>query len=66
MGRPRISDTQITLRITAAVVPRLDALAKQLAPPGVTVTRADAMRAAVAKGLEVYEAERRGKRGSKS
>jgi hypothetical protein len=42
-------------KVDASTLARLDALAPALAPAGVTVTRADAARAAVLVGLELLE-----------
>jgi hypothetical protein len=50
---------QIGLRIPAEWLGEADAIAKSLSRPGLVVTRTDAFRAAIAKGLEALTAERK-------
>jgi hypothetical protein len=57
---PTGNDTPISLRLPDAWLKRADALIEFLseARPGMAVTRSDALRVALARGLEVLEAER--------
>ena len=50
---------QVGVRLEAAMIERLDALAKHLSRPGLALTRADAVRIALATGLDAIEHEKR-------
>jgi hypothetical protein len=52
--------TQLAVRLPEAWLARLDSLIPWLAKPGVATTRTDAIRAALARGLDALEAERQG------
>jgi hypothetical protein len=58
-GMPRApSDSvQITARVPPVWLDEADELARAMSQPGVTVTRTDAFRAAIARGLEVLREE---------
>ena len=67
MPRPPSENTfQVTFKIPDAWVAQADEVAAAMSHPGVTLTRTDAMRAALARGLEALHAEHakpaRGKR----
>jgi hypothetical protein len=64
-GMPRApseNTTQIVVRIPEAWVKRADALIPTLGRPGVAVTRTDAIRAAIAEGLDSLEARAKPKK----
>jgi hypothetical protein len=67
MARPKseIPTKQIALRMPTAWVARLDALARQLSRPGITVSRSEALRAVMIKGLEVMRVEEPPKKAPK-
>lgn len=50
-------DHQTAIRFPAAWVPRLQAVAGALSRPGIALTPSDALRAAIAEGLAVLEAQ---------
>ena len=50
---------QIAIRLDGDLVVRLDALASKLSRPGLEVTRTDAMRVAIATGLDTIDGERK-------
>lgn len=60
---PSANDTQIAIRLPNDWIDRADALVPLVSRPGITVTRSDVLRAALAKGLDALEAETR--KGSK-
>ena len=47
----------VSIRLDAAIVARLDALAPRIAPPGAKPVRAIAIRACILAGLDVIEAQ---------
>jgi predicted DNA-binding protein len=49
---------QTAVRLDPELIARLDAVATKLSRPGLEVTRADAIRIALATGLQVIEKER--------
>ena len=51
--------TQVAIRLDADVLDRLDALAARLSRPGLALTRTDALRIAIATGLDAAEKDRR-------
>jgi hypothetical protein len=55
---PSSNDVQVAIRLPAEWLARADALLPTLGPPGVTLTRSDALRAALARGLDALEADR--------
>lgn len=59
MGKDGPLDKQLTLRVSATEVDRLDRLAASLSErtPGVDVNRSAAARAAILRGLDALEAE---------
>jgi hypothetical protein len=58
MARPsRGNDTQVALRLPAGWIARADALTEPLSRPGIPVSRADVLRAALTRGLDAMEAE---------
>lgn len=57
MARPESESTQITLRVPDAWLERADALRGKLRAPGITVTRTDVLRIALARGLAAIENE---------
>lgn len=57
MPRPPSSAIQIALRIPAEWLEEVDRLTTKLVRPGMSSTRSDVLRAAIAKGLEVFRAE---------
>ncbi len=62
MGRPATdNDSQLAIRVPGDWLTRADALAPLVARPGILVTRSDVLRAAMARGLDALEAERKGK-----
>ena len=56
--RPKSDSVQLAVRIPTPWLERLDALLPWLAQPGVATTRTDAIRAALAAGLDALEARR--------
>jgi|SRR5580658_5621316 predicted DNA-binding protein len=60
-GAPKGSTDQLqtAVRLSLATVARIDELAKQVSQPELTVTRSEALRLAILRGLEVLEAEQR-------
>lgn len=68
MGRPRVSDGKpLSIRLDTATRDRLEALQKTLTP-GLEVTLAQVVRAALVRGLEALEAGAggSGKRGKRA
>jgi hypothetical protein len=58
MPRPPSENTfQVTFKIPDAWIAQADALASAMSRPGLTITRTDALRQALAKGLDVLGAE---------
>lgn len=57
MPRPPSDTVQIAIRIPRGWLARAAAIAPGLARTGVAVTRTDAIRAALARGLEEFERE---------
>jgi hypothetical protein len=57
--RPPSESTQIAIRLLDAWLERAEALVPWIARPGVSATKTDVLRAAIAKGLDALEAERR-------
>lgn len=55
--RPPSNSVQVALRIPAEWVAEADEVAKLISRPGFQAARADAFRAAMAKGFEVLRAE---------
>jgi hypothetical protein len=55
--RPKTDTLQLAVRIPRAWLARLDALVPKIAQAGVQTTRTDAIRAALAKGLDALEAQ---------
>lgn len=55
--RPKSSAVQIAIRIPPEWIVEAEALSKLMSQPGVTVTRSDALRVAISKGLRVLRAE---------
>lgn len=53
MPRPPSDTVQIAIRVPRDWLQRADALAGQLSRPGVTMSRTDAFRAAIASGFDV-------------
>jgi predicted transcriptional regulator len=47
------------LRLSTSVVERIDALADRISQPGLTVSRSEAMRLAILRGLDLLEREHR-------
>ena len=63
MPRPPSRNTyQVTFKIPEDWMKQADALAASMAPIGVRLTRTDALRAALARGLETLSTQSRGKR----
>jgi hypothetical protein len=56
--RAKSDSVQLAVRIPEPWLTRLDALVPWIARPGVATTRTDAIRAALARGLDALEAER--------
>jgi len=62
MPRPASENTfQITFKIPQQWIGHADALAASMSRPGLTVTRTDVLRTALATGLAALEGERAGK-----
>lgn len=58
MPRPKsVNDTQFALRLPASVLERADALIEHLSGAGFAVTRSDALRVALLRGLTSLEQE---------
>ncbi len=58
MPRPKgANDAQVTFNLPGAWLDELDELAKAMSMPGVEITRAHALRAAVRKGIDQLAAE---------
>jgi hypothetical protein len=58
MPRPASENTfQITFKVPEEWIAKADALAASMSRPGLTLTRTDALRQALAKGIEVLQAE---------
>lgn len=57
MARPTADTSQITFRLPNAWLAQADELAKHISRPGFEASRTDALRAAIAKGLEALRAE---------
>lgn len=55
--RPKTDTLQLAVRIPRAWLGRLDALIPKIAQAGVQTTRTDAIRAALAKGLDALEVQ---------
>jgi hypothetical protein len=51
--------TQIALRLPPELLEQADALAEPLSPPGLSYSRADVLRMAIAEGLAVLHAKAR-------
>lgn len=51
--------TQVAIRLDADTLARLDALAARLSRPGLALTRTDAIRIALATGLDAAERDKR-------
>jgi predicted DNA-binding protein len=49
--------TQVAVRLSGALLHRLDAAARKLSRPGLDITRADAIRIALETGLQSIEKE---------
>jgi hypothetical protein len=63
MPRPPSENTfQVTFKIPDSWVKKADDVASAMSRPGVTLTRTDALRAALAKGLEVLATEGKAKK----
>jgi hypothetical protein len=60
---PSENDTQIAIRLPAQWIERADALVPGLSHPGISISRSDALRAALSRGLDMLEAERAPKKG---
>jgi hypothetical protein len=58
MARPTADTVQITFRIPTQWLAQADLVAGQISSAGFTASRTDALRAAIARGLEVLELER--------
>jgi hypothetical protein len=56
---PSGNDEQIAIRLPKEWLARADKLSDFIAKPGVGVTRSDVLRAALARGLDALEEERR-------
>jgi hypothetical protein len=52
MPRETVETIQISVRVPMSVVDELDALARELSPPGIDLSRADVLRAAIAVGVK--------------
>jgi predicted transcriptional regulator len=58
MPRPPSENTfQITFKVPDEWIEKADALATAMSRPGLTITRTDALRQALARGLEALHAE---------
>ena len=56
-GMAKDDTVQTAVRMPAAWLPRLQEVAARLSRPGIEMTQADAMRASIAEGLAVLEAQ---------
>jgi len=64
MPRPKSgNDGVVNLKLPADWLDEAQALADEMSKPGVSLTRADALRLVIRRGLDAYHAE--GKRGRK-
>lgn len=58
MPRPKSPNTvQVTVMIPEDAADRAEALGARMAPPGVTLTRAEVLRACILRGLDALEDE---------
>ena len=57
MARESSTAVQVTLRIPKDLIPLADQVAELLSRPGLPASRNDALRAGLARGLEVLRAE---------
>ncbi|MBI2395000.1 MAG: hypothetical protein HYV09_35850 [Deltaproteobacteria bacterium] len=57
MPRPPSDSVQITVRVPPSWLADADEIAAAMSSPGLTVTRTDAFRAAIARGLDVLRTE---------
>jgi hypothetical protein len=57
MAPPTKDTVQITFRIPTSWLAEADAIAKAISSPGFEATRTDALRAAIARGIEAFKAE---------
>ncbi|MBK6461912.1 MAG: hypothetical protein IPF92_12985 [Myxococcales bacterium] len=57
MPRPPSTAVQIAIRVPAEWLEEAERLAAKMARPGMTSTRSDVLRAAIAKGLDALRAE---------
>lgn len=58
VGRAKTANTeQLVVRVAPDLRERLEALIPKLAPPGVTITLTDVLRAALIRGVETLEAD---------
>ena len=55
--KPSENTSQVALRLPEAWLERCDALAPALSIPGISATRTDVLRAAIARGLDELEAD---------
>jgi hypothetical protein len=55
MARPPADTVQITFRVPSGWMKRADVLASKLSRPGIVATRTDALRAALAEGLNAFD-----------
>jgi hypothetical protein len=56
VGRTKTENTeQLVVRVPAALRTRLEALIPRLAPPGVSITMTDVVRAALMRGVDALE-----------
>lgn len=62
-GKPTVDDEpgqlQTAVRLSSRIVSRIDVLAKRISQPGLTVSRSEALRYAILRGLDAIEAENR-------
>lgn len=56
MPRPPSDSVQITVRVPPSWLAKADEVAAGMSSPGLTVTRTDAFRAAIARGLDALTA----------
>ena len=57
-AKGKVPGVQTAVRLDPEMLARLDAVAAKLSRPGLEVTRADAIRIALATGLQAIEKER--------
>ncbi len=62
MPRPPSDSVQIALRVPPDWLNKADAVAAKISLPGMTATRTDALRAAMALGLETLLQRKKGQR----